>query len=298
MGEDGAVKWDCFRLALARGLGFNVQMEVCPVFIDETGILSGSTRAQPVYGIGALVIPDTRDITDKFYRLHFNFVSSARMERNEIRRNIRARGEPASLEEVDRLMWSTRHHEYKFSEISRSNVQQYIDLLRLYFSFKGLEFHSLLVNRLSEGFNLERWDNDNWKAYTDFTRQLLERSLTQDVFAIVDLQGKPDDAPDYIEDVLCSVESVKGCLRATSDMSVYLQLVDVLLGCVQFDWKDQRGYYSATSTRAQAKRDLVNFVKSSLGIEHETPFLSDEPPLNKWEGPSAFSVWNWNPKTQ
>ena len=269
-------------------------MEICPVFIDETGILSGSTREQPVYGIGALVVPDTREITDRFYRLHFNFVSASRTERNEIRRDIRARGEQLTLEEFDRLMWSTRHHEYKFSEVTRSNLQQYIDLIRLYFSFGRVEFHSLIVNRLAEGFTLEQWGHDHWKAYTEFTRQLLEGSLTRDVFAIVDLQEKPYASSDYIEDVLCSVDAVKGCLRATSDMSVYLQLVDVLLGCVQFDWKDQRGYYGATSTRAQAKRTLVNFVKGHLSMEQETPFVSDEQPFNKWENPSAFSVWNWN----
>ena len=269
-------------------------MEICPVFIDETGILSGSVREQPVYGIGALVVPDTREITDRFYRLHFNFISASRTERNEIRRDLRARGEQLSLEEVDRLMWSTRHHEYKFSEVTRSNVQQYIDLIRLYFSFSRVEFHSLMVNRLAEGFTLKQWGNDNWKAYTEFTRQLLERSLTRDVFAIVDLQEKPGASPDYIEDILCSVDSVRGCLRATSDMSVYLQIVDVLLGCVQFDWKDQRGYYGATSTRAQAKRDLVNSVKNRLGIERGTPFVSDEQPLKRWENPSVFSVWNWN----
>ena len=269
-------------------------MEICPVFIDETGILSGSVREQPVYGIGALVVPDTREITDRFYRLHFNFISASRTERNEIRRNLRARGEQLSLEEVDRLMWSTRHHEYKFSEVTRSNLQQYIALIRLYFSFVRVEFHSLMVNRLAEGFTLEQWGHDTWKAYTEFTRQLLEESLTRDVFAIVDLQEKPYASSDYIEDVLCSVDSVRGCLRATSDMSVYLQIVDVLLGCVQFDWKDQRGYYDTTSSRAQAKRTLVNFVKGHLGLEQEAPFVSDEQPFNKWGIPSAFSVWNWN----
>ena len=46
-------------------------MEMCPAFIDETGILTGS-RQQPVYGIGVLIIPDPRAITDSLYRLHFN----------------------------------------------------------------------------------------------------------------------------------------------------------------------------------------------------------------------------------
>ena len=269
-------------------------MEICPVFIDETGILSGSTREQPVYGIGALVVPDTREITDSLYRLHYKFFSIKREERVAMRKDIQSSCAPLTLTEVDRLMWSTSHHEYKFSEVTRSNVQQYIDLLNLYFSFEGVEFHSIIVNRLTEGFNLEEWERDEWKAYIDFTRRLLDKSLNRDAFAIIDFQDKPSQSSDYIEDILCSVDSVKGCLRATSEMSVYLQIVDMLLGCVQFDWKDQRGYYSATSTRARAKRNLVNFVKNRLGMEQETPFVSDERPFNKWENPSAFSVWNWN----
>ena len=42
-------------------------MEVCPAFIDETGILSGPARVQPFYGVGVLVVPDTGRITDALY---------------------------------------------------------------------------------------------------------------------------------------------------------------------------------------------------------------------------------------
>ena len=66
-------------------------MEICPVFIDETGILSGSTQVQPVYGIGALVVPDTGEITDSLYRLHFNFsVSKRKSESRFVRKYNRA----------------------------------------------------------------------------------------------------------------------------------------------------------------------------------------------------------------
>ena len=173
-------------------------------------------------------------------------------------------------------------------------MQQYIDLLNLYFSFRKLEFHALLVNRVADGFSLDKWNHDEWKAYASFTRHLLDKSLDRDVFAIVDLQEKPGNSPEYLEDILCSVESVKGCLRATSDMSIYLQLVDVLLGCVQFDWKDQHNYYRAESSRAQAKRSVVNFVKSRLGIGHGSPFLLDNQTFKNWEEPSLFSVRNWD----
>ena len=113
------------------------------------------------------------------------------------------------------------------------------------------------------------------------------------MFAIVDLQGKPDSSPEHLEDILCSAEPVKGCLRATSDMSIYLQIVDALLGCVQFDWKDQRGYYSETSKRAQEKRMLVDFVKRNLDISIEQPFIEDGQSLKDWAGKSSFTIWKW-----
>ena len=265
-------------------------MEICPAFVDETGILSGLRKQQPVYGIGVLVIPDTKAITNSLYRLHFNFSSDRMAERGRIRKEIRSRAESPTLREVDRLMHSTRHHEYKFSEVTRFNLQQYIDLLNLYFSFPEPQFHALIMDRFDPGYNLSRWDGDTWRAYSDLARELLERQIDRDVFAIVDLQDKPDHSSVYIEDTLCSVPAVKGCLRATSDMSVYLQIVDVLLGCVQFDWKDANGYYGTTSQRAREKRELVDFIKSQLGLPTGARLLNGENSFQSWDAPSLFTV--------
>ena len=269
-------------------------MEICPAFIDETGILSGLRKQQPVYGIGVLVIPDTRSITNSLYRLHFNFSAERMAERGRIRKEIRSRDETSTLQEVDRLMHSTRHHEYKFSEVTRFNLQQYIDLLNLYFSFHEPQFHALIMDRLDPSYDLSRWNGDTWWAYADLARELLGLRLDRDVFAIVDLQDKPDHSSVYVEDLLCSVPSVKGCLRATSDMSVYLQIVDVLLGCVQFDWKDANGYYGTTSQRAREKRELVEFVKNQLGLPSGARMLTKETTSQSWETPSVFTVCRGN----
>ena len=265
-------------------------MEVCPAFIDESGVLSSSITEQPVYGVGLLVVPETRSITDSLYRVHFNFLSDRMTARNKLRNDIRAGRDRPTIEDLDRLMWSTSHHEYKFADVTRFNVQQYVDILNTYFSFPGVEFHSLILDRRDPDASLEQWNNDTWEAYTHFVSELLKKRLSRDVFAIVDLQGKPDKSDVYLEDVLCSVDSVKGCLRATSDMSIYLQIVDVLLGCVQFDVRYQMDYYRATSRRAQDKRRLVDFVKSRLGMRTASPFLPNDRISNEWRAPSVFTV--------
>ena len=187
-------------------------------------------------------------------------------------------------------MWSTRHHEYKFADVTRFNIQQYVDLLNLYFSSPGLEFHSLMMDRRDSRAGLHKWSNDEWGAYVGICKQLLEASLSRDVFAIVDLQGKPHKSDVVLEDVLCSVDRVKGCLRATSDMSIFLQIVDLLLGCVQFDLKDRFEYFDTKSRRAKENRQLVNFVKSRLGMLSGVPLLGSSQSLSQWDTPSLFTV--------
>jgi hypothetical protein len=269
-------------------------MDVCPAFVDETGVLSSSRQQNPIYGIGLLIVPDPRAITDSFYKLHFNFLQERSTQRNQLRRRVRAENRPLTEEELNRLMWSSRHHEYKFSEVTAFNLQPYIDLLNLYCSFPDLEFHALLVDRRDPQFNLAPWHNDVWHAYVTFVHALLQRRLKRDVFAIIDLQGKPNEATTDLEDTICRAPHVRGCLRATSDMSIFLQLVDVLLGCVQFDWNDQQHFYAVTSHRAQAKRHLTVFVKSRFGLTQRDAFLvTPASRFRQWTKPSRFSVWKW-----
>ena len=147
-------------------------MEVCPAFIDETGVLTESSVKQPVYGIGLLVVPETKEITDSFYRLHFNFIQKMANQRSKLRKKLQSGCTPLALAEIDRLMWSTRHHEYKFSEVTHFNIQDYIDILNLYFSFPGLEFHALMLNRRDSNAGLSKWDNDSWVGLHTFCQEI------------------------------------------------------------------------------------------------------------------------------
>ncbi len=266
-------------------------MEVCPVFVDETGVLSGSPQQQPIYGIGALVVPDTRDITDTLYRRHFNFSRERMTARRRIYDDIRSRSEPPTLQEATQLMQAARHHEYKFTKIRGANFQQYADLLNLYFAFPEPQFHAVLLDRRDPDYSLAQWGNDSWSAYAHITRDLLERRVDRDVFAIVDFQDKPGNSNVHLEDIICSAHRVKGCLRAKSDISVYLQLADVLLGCVQFDCRDAAGQYSAKSPTVAAKRNLVNVLKGRLGLTPDERLMPDGSSSEVWRTPSLFTVY-------
>ena len=212
-------------------------MDVVPAFVDETGVLTSSTRDQPVYGIGMLLVHDPARVTDSFYDLHFNYGSARAAKRSLVRESVKGREGSLTIDELNRLMWSTRHYEYKYSEVSPHNVQSYIDLLNLCFSYDCLEFHALMVDRTEPGFGLSQWNNDPWRAYVELGRELLEERLPGPAFVLVDFQRQPNGSSIGLEDTFSLATNVSGCLRASSETQVFLQLVDVILGCVQADWK-------------------------------------------------------------
>ena len=265
-------------------------MEVVPAFIDETGVLTQSTKEQPIFGIGLLLVHDPAKVTESFYRLHFSYGSVAAERRSKLREEILKGDRHPSLSELDRLMWSTRHYEYKFSQVSAHNLQHYIDLLNLYFSWDCLEFHALILDRTEPGFSLSQWNNDPWEAYVAVTKDLLERRLSSPVFAVVDLQGQPRSSPVQLEDTLCQAEQVAGCMRASSETQVFLQVVDVLLGCVQADWKEHNGFYKPDSKRGHAKRELVKFLRSKLALSASRPIVSRQERVWETTDPLPFTV--------
>ena len=258
--------------------------------MDETGSLSISTREQPVFGLGLVVVKDPASVTDSFYRLHFDFLSRKLEERRQLRQKIQVRGGQATLGEVDALMRGSWHRKYKFARIAKHNLPQYIELLNLYFSFSCFEFHALLVDRTDPDFRLSRWGSDPWAAYVAVGRELLSSRLQQPVFAIVDFQAQPRKSPVSLEREFCSVPEVAGCIRASSESEVFLQLVDVLLGCVQADWRESNGLYPESSSRAGARKDLVGYMKTRLGIPADEPIIARHRPLWETDVPTPFTV--------
>ena len=261
-------------------------MKVLPAFVDETGVLTDSTRLQPVYGIGLLLVHDPGKATEDFYQLYFNYGAEKGEQRARLRDEIRGGQRSPTLQELDRLMWSTRHHEYKFSEVTAFNLQHFIDLLNLYFSQDGIEFHALLVDRTEPGFSLAAWGHDPWRAYVEIGKELLERRITQPAFVIADYQGRPNVSSISVENFFGSAGQAVGCIRSSSEAQIFLQIVDVLLGCVQADLKDHNNFYASNSRRAQAKKELVDFMRTKLQIPSGQPIVSRQ--RRAWESGSLY----------
>ncbi len=114
--------------------------------------------------------------------------------------------------------------------------------------------------------------------------------LKEPSFICVDWQTRPKNESLSLESDLCQLTNVAGCLRMTSDTSCFLQITDLLLGVVSFDWREaQKG--PSTSTNARLKRDVANFVKAKLGMSPSMRFLDGGRRYYRRSVPMQFSVW-------
>ncbi|MEA2642322.1 MAG: hypothetical protein QOF51_3716 [Chloroflexota bacterium] len=134
----------------------------------------------------------------------------------------------------------------------------------------------------------------SWPAYVMITKTLLRRRVKEPSFVCCDWQGKPKHQALALEDELCTLPYVAGCLRVTSEMSAFIQVTDLLLGVVAFDWREAHGEV-ATSTNAGLKRDMARFVKTKLGMAPSSHFLENGQVYRAKRRPLPFSVWQPDP---
>lgn len=262
-------------------------MDVVPCFLDETGALHQPD--QPLFAVGLLMVHDIPTLTDALYTASFNFNARIRQRRLALQRDIReVHAGSARLEEFQLLLAKTRHHEYKFTGINAANLQDYISLLNLFFACDSSEFHVIVVERGPEA--LEYFGKESWSSYIRVTKLLLERRLRVPSFLCCDWQAKPKGHQLILEEECCKLDNVTGCVRLMSEMSPFLQVVDLLLGTVSFDWRDAHGW-TARSSSSDLKRQLVTFVKDKLHMSPTARFLKPGERFFDRRTPLRFTVW-------
>jgi hypothetical protein len=261
-------------------------VKVTSCFIDETGSLG--EPSQPLFGVGLLVVRDNGGLTDRLYTVSLNFNSRIRQKRLALQRELMEQGRTIELKELQMLLNKTRHHEYKFTGLTNANINDYIAILNEFFAFTGSEFHAIIFERNDQTRDL--YSGAAWPAYIKVTKALLARRLQEPSFICVDWQTRPKNVALSLEAELCDLPYVAGCLRMTSDTSCFLQITDLLLGVVSFDWREaHRGINS--STNARLKRDVSNFVKAKLGMPPSARFLEGDRGYFRRQGSLKFSVW-------
>ena len=200
------------------------------VFVDETGV----NYSDKYFGIGCLMVPV--DKIGEYYRV-------LQSQRGKIITAVKKKEEEIALElDAESLVkfYKGRRapYEMKFKNINASTVQQYEWLIYHYFKMPELRFCCLIIDR---HFDKPPAQFSNFDLYIERLFMLLKNNVGDAEFVVL-----PDDITTpkqncYESSLLTKlVDSGKKCFgvhRLESHSSIFVQMVDVLVGACVFDLK-------------------------------------------------------------
>lgn len=259
-------------------------------FIDETGIAENAEVPQPFFGIGFLKVDRASEISENLFLMNYNISSQLRSKRKDLISALEKSPRILTGNELNLLMAKTRHYEYKFSYISYDNLSRYISLIDKIHQFK-FHFCSLIINKNDPLFNAQVYGN-YWHACAKYTKLIADKNCKNDekLIVISDYMTKPKASTICYEDELMKSKNIINVIRAHSATFPLLQVCDLFLGSVIFQWKEQ--YKLNTNSRhVQAKREFVNYLITKMTIptyRNKIYPLSQAITINK---PFYFSVW-------
>lgn len=261
-------------------------------FIDE----SGNSSQERYFGLGLLLIDD--EIGD-FYDSMKSFYDKAKdVARAQKIARIADLTKNGKYEQIAEIAKSTRSFELKFKYINSTNNTIYSSLLDNYSKFPNVRFCALVIDRQKQN-SKSGWVPviNPWETYILQASMLIANNIKNvspcNLCVLADDLTRPSDIKKSFERSLTDAikyrltknkmpDSVFGVSRLESHSSLLLQVVDILLGCVMYDFKKSAVLISDKLSEKQ--EIVVDNLKQKLG----TNSLAQNKTYHK---PSYFSVW-------
>ncbi len=238
-------------------------------FIDETGVLSHDPD-QRFFALGLLKCEDTSALYQEL-QIFKNRIEALHNERR-LAANLGPRKNGI---------------EFKFHDIIDTNKDQYCDLLNLYFRFSALQFSCLILDKDNPDFKANEIFPNAWEAYIGYSNFLAKKSIQSNdqLCIIADFLGKPKSSSKFYEIELRKLPNIYNVTFLESHASLFIQIVDVLVGSVVFDFRRNRQPHLKHN---QAKGKVADFLKQKLGLTSMAIDVTLSDP--------SFSIWEFKPK--
>ncbi|MDD2646777.1 MAG: DUF3800 domain-containing protein [Patescibacteria group bacterium] len=161
------------------------------------------------------------------------------------------------------------HDELKFNKLSRKNINFAKLALECFLNTKSIWFYSYLVDKKGVYF-LHEFDSNPWIAYEEISIKLIEAALapSEILIVIADHVTTPPNIK-YEVDVKKKINeqhqclSVAGVCRIDSRANDMLQLVDLMIGAINYDLKLKSNLVSGDKN----KIEFLEYFKTILGIK-------------------------------
>ncbi len=167
------------------------------------------------------------------------------------------------------------HDELKFNKLSKNNLPFAKEVIKTFFDTRSLYFYSYTLDKQGSYFNRE-FGGDPWKAYEDISIRLLKSScvpkdiLTEILIVIADYVTTPPDVRFEVNVKRRINEefhrlAIAGVARFDSRSNDLLQIVDLIIGAINYDLKLSTGLVKSGDRH---KRQFVEFLRENIGASN------------------------------
>lgn len=198
-------------------------------FIDETGVLSNDPQ-QRFFALGLLKLENTSHFFEQIKRLKDKY------------------NKPKGFE-------------FKFTGIKKdSHLQIHKELIDICFSDSEFSFACIVIDKQHHTHNTP---SSTWEMQLDLAKKHIKSNVKsgEKIAIIADYLSKPNSSNKYFEDELQKLNKVFNVCMIESDSSVFVQVVDILVGCIVYSFKIEHKLQSSVST---PKGKLVTYIEDRL----------------------------------
>lgn len=241
-------------------------------FIDSSGIINQDR----FFGVGLLFIKNIGGMVNELAK---NYQAAFGVVKNNKESVINEMVSSGKSDEVIKMLKKSRRFEMKFDNVRPSTTEFYSRMIDIFFLDRDNRFSAMIIDKEVSGFDGSRIQ-DSWEAYTGYSATLVMREMrnlmADKLCIIVDEITKPNIKPLSLEETFLSklkakcskiqqgkFSNVFGAISIESHSNQLMQLTDVLLGAVMYDFKKKAGL---ASNRMERKKEvLVQKLRGGIG---------------------------------
>ncbi len=228
-------------------------------FVDEVGF--SDDPSQPFIAIGLLKVLKPDILLEDLHKHHFDYSSQNKEKRREIIDGLLTNPKALNMDEYNSIFLSTRHHEFKFENITFPSLERYKELVTILINYP-MEFTCLVVDKSRHP--LSQFDHF-WQAYSYYLGCTLERINNPDekLIVIADWVNRPKENSNSLLDHIKPLPNVANVLQADSQSFLLLQMCDLLMGTIIFEKKHEAGIF-VESNKLKARLEFVEHFREKL----------------------------------
>ena len=244
-------------------------------------------KKDPYFGTGLLVVKNVGDIADK---LNKNSQPAKQKLYSNKQRIIGDLLRKNKNDEVINILRNTARFEMKFDNIRATTEIYYERMVDIFLSDSENRFSARIVDKQNPDFDGNGIE-DAWETYTKYAADLVIKEMKNmpedNLCIILDEITRPRNKPLSLEDTLLSkirtevlkdasmdFDKIFGALSIESHSNFLMQLSDLLLGAVMYDYKNKSGLVSSQTIKR--KEPLVRKLRNALKVNSLAQVFTDD----------------------